>query len=130
MRVDGDTIIDMFDVLHDKIVEGGAPKILRCMDSGSNILCNISFDDVIVDPNVPSDYYFKDPVGSTVIRGAVLQDGVANNFEIRDGSSNQIITGSIGLLNSNSDIELNAIEWQANQVVVLSSLKIVFPTES
>lgn len=130
MRVDGDTIIDMFDVLHDKIVEGGAPKILRCMDVSSNVLCDIDFDDITVDPSVPSDYYFRDPVDSTVIRGIVNAAGTATQFEIRDGSSNQIITGSIGLVNSGADIELNAVDWQVAQVVVLSSLKIVFPTES
>ena len=133
MRVDGTTIFDMFEVLRLKVVvTSSPPKIIRFKDVGGNTLCDVGFDDIEEDTTVPGDFYFQDQFDSRIIRGIVALAGTITEFEIYDGSGTPeiMISGNVGLLNSGSDIEFNAIDWEVDQVVIISSLKIIFPPES
>jgi len=133
MRVDNSTISDMFDVLHDEIVGGGAPEYIEFLDSSEVVLCRVPFSDVVKDPSISSDFYFEDTFGTRVIRGVVGDPGsggTVSSFKIYDAVSNPIITGIVTLLNGGGDIVFNTLEWVVGQVVIISSLKIYFPTES
>lgn len=134
MRVDNQTISDMFDVLHDKIVDAGAPQNIEFYNVTGDLLCEVPFEDIVEDSSILGEFYFEDPFGSRIIRGIVdnLQtDMTATNFEIKDdGTIGVVVSGSVGLLNSGADITFNAVEWSLGQVVIISSLKIYFPTES
>ena len=131
MRVDNTTISEMFAILHDKVVvTGPPPKYIEFLDVGNNPICQIKFDDIVEDPSIPGEFYFEDPFGSRVIRGLVTAAAIASSFVIYDASLSEIVTGSVSLLNGSGDITFNAIDWSIGQVVIVSSLKIYFPTES
>lgn len=132
MRADSTTVSEMFEVLRLKVVDAGPPpKIIRFKDTGGSILCEVDFDDITEDSFVPGDFYFEDVFNSRILRGIVDIAGTASSLEIYDDAeTNVILSGDVGLLNSGADIEFNSVDWEVDQVVIISSLKIIFPTES
>jgi len=121
-------IADMFDVLHDEIVAGD--KRVYFTTSNGTALCNVAFDDIEADGSFPNEFYFQDSSDSRIIRGIVSSTGTVSKFNIYDSTPAIIVSGTVGLINSGSDIEFNEVEWQANQIVIISQLKFAFPTGS
>lgn len=131
MKIDNVTRFDMFEVLRDKVVATGSPpKVIRFLGSLGETLCEIDFEDIVKDTHIPGEFYFEDLFGSRIIKDVSVATGTVEAFEIYDDAeTNIVISGTVTLLNAGGDIEFNAIDWTDGQAVILSSLKIVFPTE-
>lgn len=130
MRVDAPTISSMFAVLRNAVVGGGAPQVIRFFTVTDVAICDIDFDDIEEESTALGNFYFRDPNDSKVIRGVVTADGVAHHFEIYDSTAtNVIMSGDVSLLNSGGDITFNSLDWKQNEVAIISSLRIYFPTE-
>jgi len=130
MRIDNNTIGEMFAVLRNKIISTGSPpKIIRFFDAADNILCEIPFHDIVEDTFAPGNFYFQDPYGNRVIRNIIIQTGTVANFKIYDSSFNFVILGTVSVFNGGGDIVFNTIEWEKDQVAIISSLKINFYSE-
>ena len=131
MIVDNTTIAEMFDVLHDKIVLAGPTyNYIEFQDVDGNSLCEVPFADIVEDTSIPGEFYFEDAFGVRVIRGVVAVAETVSKFKIYDSLSSQIIEGTVTLTNGGGDITFNSLDWDVGQVVIISSLKIYFPTES
>jgi len=128
MRIDGSTISEMFEVLRDKIVFAGS--VIKFKNINDIVLCQIPFTDIVEDTSVPGEFYFQDQFGSKIIRAVIATTGTPAIFEIYDSGSDLIISGSVSLLNAGGDITFNSTDWESDQIAILSSLKIVFPTEN
>jgi len=129
MRVDNDTANEMVVVLRDKIVTTGPPpKVIRFFSSGGDTLCNIPFYDLVLDTSSNS-WFFEDQYGSRVLRSLIAMTGVAHHFEIYDSSLNFVIFGYVSIINAGGDIVFNSLDWEEEQVAIISSLQIEFPTE-
>lgn len=131
MQIDSEIIFNMFAVLRVVLVTpGGLAKIIRFTDINNITLCDIPFNDIVVDPNVPSEFYFQDQFGSRIIRNIVTTSGTAAYFKIYDNTSTVKVSGTVSTINAGGDITFNALSWTEGQVLIISSLKIIFPTES
>lgn len=130
MQIDKDTVADMFDILHDEIVEGGAPKIIRFMDNADVTLCDMNFDEIIEDTHIPGEFYFQDQFAVRILKAASGATGTVSQFEIYDAAMTPIISGTVTLLNAGGDIEFNALDWTIGQAIIISSLKFIFPSEN
>ena len=129
MRVDNDTIGEMFEVLRLKVVDTGPPlKVIRFKTVGGATLCDVPFDDIEEDPTTPGNFFFQDSFDSRIIRGVVTAAGAVDSFEIYDVGLDVIIDGDVTIIGGGGDITFNSTDWEVGQVVIISSLKIYFPT--
>lgn len=132
MVVNPDTIDDMFfDVLHNQIVVAGPPpKIIYFMAADDTVLCEMPFDDIEGEPGVRGTYYFKDSNDLKILRALVSYTSIktVTKFAIKDVSSNDIITGIVTEIGGSGDITFNTVDWEPDQVVIISQLRIIFPS--
>ena len=130
MRIDNTTISAMLAVLRAKIVAVGPnTKVIRIVAADDTVLCDMPFDDLEEDTFNPGNFYFVDENDQKVLRSLVLTTGTPATFKIFDEHDNFVISGQISLINAGGDIVFNTLEWEADQVVIISSLKLTFSAE-
>jgi len=131
MELSLSVIGDMFQELRARILAGDL--LIYLYNSSDEELCNIEFDDIVTDSSFPNEFYFE-YANSRVLRntvgGSPYSNRTVSKFKIFESGSVLIMSGTVGLLNTNNDITFNDTEWEEGLLVIISQLKIVFPVET
>lgn len=132
MELTSTVVADMFEVLRLAIFDGiVGDQDIQFKTIGGDLVCSIPFDEIVAEGAVTNEFYFRRN-GSKIIRNLVSAASIETvaKFEIRDGSDVLVVSGTVGLPNSGSDITFNEVEWIPGQLALISQLKFIFPLES
>ena len=133
MTLLSDIITDMFEVLRLELISPAqVDRVIHFQKSDGTTLCQVRFENVVQDTSVLGNFFFEDVNGSRVLRNLVSEPGIntVSQFKIKNIGSQDIITGSVSQVNGGGDIVFNTVDWEEDQVIIISSLRIVFPAES
>ena len=118
MQVEKTIRLNMLTVLKDDIESG--PGIIVFTD-GADILAEMPFQRLDADQSGESIYNFIAYDDNPSLRAAVILSGRVSNFYI-DGAAPGSAVGTVGGLNSSSDIRFNRRDWTTSGVITLNNL--------
>jgi len=118
---------EQLDVIKTAIEAGSMVIVFK---EGATVLAEMQFKELI-DIAGDAKYVFKAFDDTTSLKATVIQSGRVEEFSI-DGEEPPgggpvvgILTGSVGALNSNSDIRFNRRDWSETGVVTLNNLTLI-----
>lgn len=128
MKVDVDLRVEMLDVIRNSLLHVSIPtKQVQFFDAGSNLLCNLLFNDIIATGTGDEFQFTSADVDPNTLRGIALLSGVVDSFTIDGfiGAGIKVaLSGSVGSLSSTKDIRFNRIDWNSGAIITLNKLTI------
>lgn len=118
---------EMLDVIKTSIETGIAPTKIVFQDASDITLAEMSFKELEAF-GINAQYKFKAFDDSTSLKASITMTGRVAKFFIEGekvgGGGPLIVTmnGSVGGLNSNSDIRFNRRDWSESGVITLNNL--------
>jgi len=126
MRLSNNLRGAMLDVIKDDLTDALSPKKIEFYDASSVLLAEIDFADVELETAEQTYLRIKrlaSSIDSDLI-GTVDASGEVSNFAI-PMKTYADITGSVGAIGSQTDIQFNNLSWVINAIIRISDLKII-----
>jgi hypothetical protein len=114
-------------ILHEDIVI----KQITFLDNSSLVLANMPFYDLVY-LGSQTQLKFYSIGGGTVLRTSIILSGTPVRFEILgkpEGEDDPLIvlSGTVGSINTKSDIKFNRINWISGGILTLNNLVLILP---
>jgi len=119
---------EMLEIIKDSLEHASSPKIIVFKDSSDIVLAQMPF--LQLDAfGTDAQYQFKALDGGTSLKASVITSGRVSEFtidgELPSGGQAEVLSGSVGGLNSDSDIRFNRRDWSESGVITLNNLILI-----